>query len=59
MKKAAKKRKKHKKEDILQEKLSENLCRKENTKGKKKVLLPGILQKPLLHILGLDRKSVV
>ena len=29
-----KKRKKHKKEEILQEKLSENLCRKENTKGK-------------------------
>ena len=29
-----KKRKKHKKEEILQEKLSENLCRKENTKRK-------------------------
>ena len=35
MKKAAKKeREKHKKEEILQEKLSENLCRKKNTKGK-------------------------
>ena len=31
---SGKKRKKHKKEEILQEKLSENLCRKENTKGK-------------------------
>ena len=29
-----KKRKKHKKEEILQEKLLENLCRKKNTKGK-------------------------
>ena len=33
-KRAAKKRKKHKKEEILQEKLLENPCRKENTKGK-------------------------
>ena len=29
-----KEREKHKKEEILQEKLSENLCRKKNTKGK-------------------------
>ena len=38
MKKAARKRgKKHKKGEILQEKLSENLCRKKNTKGKTKI----------------------
>ena len=59
VKKAAKKRKKHKKEEILQEKLSKNLCRKENTKGKKKVLLPGILQKPLLHILGFNENQTL
>ena len=44
-----KKRKKHKKEEILQEKLSENMCRKKNTKGKTNIASRYLVKATIAH----------
>ena len=48
-KRQRKKRKKHKKEEILQEKLLENLCRRENTKGKTNIVSQYPIKATIAH----------